>query len=309
MRPAIISEESLTVVVDGKPYTIPSNHRNFDKVKKGVFTLSDQALLAMLSKEAEVKKNFRKMKAGTVEVKDGEVYFNGEVLHNSITRRLLQMLDDGIDIKPIRRFLERVMENPSAHSVAELYTFLEKNKIPLTDDGCFLGYKYVNADYTDVYSSKIDNRVGAKIPRLKRNQVNDDWRVKCSSGYHVGSYEYAWDGPGRRRMIVKVDPADVVAVSVNENKCRVCWYEVVSELEDKRTALDDLYDDRFGGEYNDDEDYDEDDYEDDYDDGEEDYDYDNTTPTMEEIENAAYREFLSRKAANQKRGPGGKFSK
>lgn len=303
MRPAIISEESLTVVVNGKPYTVPSTHKSFDKIKKGVFTLSDKALLAFLSKEEEVKTKFKKMKSGTVDIRDGSVYFNDELLHNSITRRMLQMLDEGIDIKPIRRFLERIMENPSAHSVAELYTFLEKNKIPLTEDGCFLGYKYVNNDYTDVYTSKVDNKVGAKIPRLKRNQVDDDWRKKCSSGYHVGSYEYAWDGPGRRRMIVKVDPADVVAVSANENKCRVCWYEVVAELEDKKTALDDLYDNRFGGEHEE-EDYDEDDFEDDYD--EEDYD-DDEYGDGESVDE--YKAFLSRKASNQKRGPGGKFSK
>jgi hypothetical protein len=101
--------------------------------------------------------------------------------------------------------------------------------MPITDDGCFLGYKGVTNDYKDVHSGRFDNSVGA-INEMPRNKVCDDFRQGCSYGFHVGSLEYAtrW---GPKTVIVKVNPKDVVSVPEDSNwqKLRTAKYEVVAK--------------------------------------------------------------------------------
>lgn len=265
MRPVIFQETKLTVIVNGKPFTVAKEHENYQEIRNSVQLASDDDLMKLIYPKATAVaaslNTARPIKGGKVEVYDGNVWFKGSALHNVMVNRILGMHAEGLDIKPICFCLENLMQNPSAHSVADCYLFLEHNNLPLTPDGHFLAYKYVNEDYTDCHTSKIRNKVG-DTPEVERNTVDDDWRKLCSSGLHVGSYEYAFDGPGRRRMVVKVNPRDVVAVVAHENKARVCKYEVVAELEDKKEKLPDYvhsYDDP-----EDDDDYDDDDY-DDYD--------------------------------------------
>jgi hypothetical protein len=61
---------------------------------------------------------------------------------------------------------------------------------------------------------------------MPRNEVDEDWGVDCSQGLHVGSASYQFSGDVK--VLVKVNPKDVVSVPSNEtNKCRVCAYEIV----------------------------------------------------------------------------------
>lgn len=252
MRPVIFQETKLTVIVNGKPFTVAKEHENYRTIRDTAQStlVTDDELMKLIYPVATAVSTALDSPAGKrtdglVQVCDGNVLFNGQVLHHVIVKRILGMAAEKLDIKPICNCLTNLMQNPSAHSVADCYSFLEHNNLPLTPDGHFLAYKYVNEDYTDCHTSKIRNKVGDK-PEVERNTVDDDWRKLCSSGLHVGSYEYAFDGPGRRRMVVKVNPRDVVAVVAHENKARVCKYEVVAELEDKKEKLPDYvhsYDD------------------------------------------------------------------
>jgi hypothetical protein len=133
--------------------------------------------------------------------------------------------------------MDRLMDNPSKRAVDELYRFLEACDLPITNDGHFLAYKRVRGDFTDIHSGRFDNSVGAK-PRLRRNEVDEDSNRTCSHGLHVCSAAYLphfGSGPGNRVVVVKVDPADVVAVpqDYNNAKMRVCAYEVVEDVTDQ----------------------------------------------------------------------------
>lgn len=279
MRPVIFQSDKLTVIVNGKPETVNSSHPNYVAIRdvaQNENVCSDAELVALIHPVAEKVKAILPTKTPKgkqgVAVYDGNVWFNGEVLNHILVDRILKMNEEGLDILPVCRFLENLMQNPSANSVAETYKFMETNNLTITSDGHFLAYKYVEDDYMDCHSKTIRNMVGDK-PMVLRNTVDDDWRKLCSSGLHVGSYEYAFDGPGRRRMIVKVNPRDVVAVSGGEHKARVCLYEVVAELEDKRTKLPDYVDD-----YDPEEDEESWDHHDDYrDDEDDDYEDDDDT--------------------------------
>ena len=80
----------------------------------------------------------------------------------------------------------------------------------------------------------ISNKVG-NVVEVPRNTVDDNWRLDCSSGLHVGSIEYVRNfcaNDQNRVVIVKVNPADVVAVPEYEcTKLRTCKYEVVGEYD------------------------------------------------------------------------------
>jgi hypothetical protein len=225
--PYILTDNSLTAILNGTPYTIQSSHENWanviEAIKQGV---SEDELLDLIDTASVVSD----WSEGSVEVIDGHVYFNGEVVHGTIVDKILAFIKDGISPTPLVKFLTRLMQNPSRRSVTELYSFLEHGNMPITPDGHFLGYKSVRSDWTDHYSGKFSNKVG-EILEMPRNSVCDDANRGCSYGFHVGSLEYAtnFGGNDRKVVIVKVDPADVVSVphDCDFQKMRTSRYEVV----------------------------------------------------------------------------------
>ena len=124
--------------------------------------------------------------------------------------------------------------------------------MPILPDGRMLGYKRVREDYLDFFSGTVpyiplhvkypelvDNpmelmrRRGHRI-RMKRWQCDDDRRNLCSTGYHVGNYEYVrgfYSGEGHI-VAVAFDPADIVCVpqDARADKIRVCRLEVRHEI-------------------------------------------------------------------------------
>ena len=170
-----------------------------------------------------------------VAIEGGAVTFKGKAVDNTLTARMLRQLREGFDLKPMARFLENLMQNPSYRAVQDLYSFLEYGKMPITEDGCFLAYKKVRADYKDIRTGTIDNSVG-QVVSMMRNGVDEDPNRTCSYGLHVCSFEYLphyASAPDDRVVIPKVNPRDVVAIpkDYNNTKMRVSRYEVVGELE------------------------------------------------------------------------------
>lgn len=225
--PFILTDNSLTAILEGTPYTIQNSHENWttiiDALKNGA---SEEELLNLIDTATAVGD----WSEGKVEVIDGHVYFNGEVVHGTIVDKILSFIKDGISPSPLVKFLENLMQNPSRRSVNELYSFLEHGNMPITPDGHFLGYKSVRSDWTDHHTGKFSNKIG-EVLAMPRNSVCDDANLGCSYGFHVGSLEYAtnFGGSDRKVVIVKVNPADVVSVphDCNFQKMRTSRYEVV----------------------------------------------------------------------------------
>lgn len=161
-------------------------------------------------------------------------------IHNVVVDKIFEFIDAGENAAPLINFLSKLMKNPSSSSVAELYTFLDREHLAITDDGDFVAYKSVRADYTDQYSGTILNLPGS-THKMIRSFVDDDRNVGCSFGYHVGAYEYArtFGGYDRRVMLVRVNPANVVSVPIecSFQKVRVSEYTVISEMIDQSSPL------------------------------------------------------------------------
>ena len=162
--------------------------------------------------------------------KSGHVTLDGEELGGVVVDRILGFMAEGRSVKPLAKFLIRLMANPSFNSRQQLYTFLEALNMPITERGTFLACKYVDANFQDCYTHTFDNHPG-KTVQVDRASVDDNPNNTCSKGLHVGAWEYV-QGNGSHRVLVEVDPADVVSVPTDYNgqKCRCCKYVVLSEI-------------------------------------------------------------------------------
>ena len=159
-------------------------------------------------------------------------------LHAAICNRMFDLIESGHSAAYILKFVDNMFTNPSPKSVEELYLFLDKNKLPITQDGCFLAYKRVNENWRDLYSNKIDNSIG-KTVKEDRKKVDANRNNTCSRGLHFCSFGYLSCFKGAHTILVKINPRDVVSIPTdyNNSKGRCCRYVVVKEHE-KGDAFD-----------------------------------------------------------------------
>jgi hypothetical protein len=220
-----LTNESITIIWDGKPHTVQKGAPQFLPLRMAILNEDWGAI----PKHLTVAKSLSEWAKGKFTVQGETISYAGERLPSDINQRILQMAGKGEDPMPVFLFWERLQKNPSSRSVKQLWPFLLHQGIPLTKDGCFLAYKGINQNYTDKHSGTVDNKPGV-INEMPRNKISDDPNEACHFGYHVGALEYAQTfAPGGRMVICKVDPADVVCVPYDESqrKMRVCKYEVI----------------------------------------------------------------------------------
>jgi len=169
-----------------------------------------------------------------ITLQDGNVLLEGDLLPESLGKRLLQLMEDEMPVDILVKFWRNLKDNPSFNSRKMLYAFLEHNGHPLTEDGCFIAYRGVTEDFKDVHTRTFNNTVGS-VCEISRDQVDDNPNNTCSHGLHVACYDYA-KGFGPKLIEVKVNPRDVVAVPTDYNgtKMRVSRFEVMAECENMR---------------------------------------------------------------------------
>jgi len=223
----IITPEGITVVSNGQSYTLSSTHGNYNDVLDAIRNGEDESIIVEL---LNPKVALTRYLGDRFEVGENTVKFNGEEVHGTLVRRIIDCHRDGLPTEPLLKFFENLEANPSFRAREELYDFLAHRNMPITPDGCFLAYKSVRSDFTDHHTGKFSNRVGTVL-EMERRKVDDDRDNGCSYGFHAGSLEYAttFGGGDRRVLIVKVNPADVVSVPTDCEcqKLRTCRYEVV----------------------------------------------------------------------------------
>ena len=250
--PYTLSENSLTIFWEGKPYTLRNDHPNFNLAKKAIFDARYDDLGDLL----DITKSIENFVEGDIEVKDEVVYYKGHRLHGVVVDKLIEMLRSGMkDSAPLTNFITRLQANPSANSVNELYSFLSYKSLATTPEGRVLGYKGVQGDFWSSTGNadtivvqgetnerhQILNKVGSTI-EVARRCVDDNKDNHCSFGLHVGSYDYAngWAGESGRLLLVEFDPQDAVSVPTDCDfqKLRVSKYKVISDITDTRKELD-----------------------------------------------------------------------
>lgn len=232
--PYIDTKDGVTVVLKGRPYNVSASNPRYQDVLDELDTDgSEDTILAIIDSTARKLQEKLRLAPG-MEYSGGVVLYRGEAMHNYAVDRLVGMIEGGRDYKPLAAFLAKLEANPSKRVVDHLYKFLEAGSIPLTEDGDFLAYKAVRANYMDIHSGTFSNALGA-VCEMPRNRVDEDPSRTCSNGLHVCSFAYLphFSHANGHVMIVKVSPADVVAIPAdyNDTKMRVSRYEVIGEVE------------------------------------------------------------------------------
>ena len=277
----------IVLIANGKQHQVASTNPNHAGILDALNN-EDWEKAAQLADIATAIKTYVSPASADVEVRSGGVYYKGEKLGGAVVDRILSFMQDNKPTAPLIKFVERLMANPSFGSRQRLYEFLERNKVPITERGTFLCYKAVLEDYRSKTAGRetvevsndegaswtefvghIPNNVGNWI-KVDRSKVDDNPANHCSYGLHAGGIDYVnwFGGYNDKKVIVEVDPADVVSVPPDHDcgKLRTCFYKVVCDFagEFKDTLVENAstpYAD--GG----DEDYEDDDYDNDYDNG------------------------------------------
>lgn len=237
--PYLMTDNSLTVFVNGKPYSIDHSHPNNTRIREAILARQWEALTWLV----DIPRSIVIRSQGALELRDDGIYWRGEQLHGVAIDRTLRMMDEGYDISPMLNFLEKVQQNPIESARRELFEWLEMSDMPLHADGDFLAYKMVRDDYLDLHSGTVDNSIG-KVVEMPREHVDPDRNRTCSVGLHFCSINYlsaAYNlgyGQKKRCLILKINPADVVAIpnDYSFSKGRTWRYLVFAEYEERYDA-------------------------------------------------------------------------
>lgn len=232
----LITDSNISLVFDGLPYTIPSTAPNYalmrSKIESGDYTDDDiESLLSIRHMVRSKLKDYPNVDL-YIDVDKQEIYYNNKVrLPEVLEKKLLYGLEKGHSIGAFVAFVDNLMQNPSEVAVKELYLFLEKGNMPLTEDGHFLAYKKIRSNYTDSYTGKMDNSVGSR-PSIPRSECDPNRNNTCSKGLHFCSWDYLKSMSGQRIVILKINPKDVVSIpsDYQNTKGRACEYEIVGEI-------------------------------------------------------------------------------
>lgn len=237
MNSYMMSDNFITVVIDNSNvYQVIKGSPQYDKVRSALKEGDWELVKNVVSLGTFIPK----FTHGNISVSEDTVLYKERKINGSVVEHLLQMMAEGFDYKPLVRFLDKLYKNPNETAIESLYDFIKHHGITLAEDGDILLYKSLRPDWTDHYSGKILNKIGS-YHRMERSEVNNNGDLCASTGYHAGSIHYVeefYKGEHNKRVIVKVNPEDVVIVPRKENnKIRVCAYTVVGEYRGKMKSV------------------------------------------------------------------------
>lgn len=227
----ILGSDSLTVFVDGASYTINKQAKTYELVLQAVRSKDINAVRSAVNIKETIVSSLNSASTD-VRIDGASIFYKDREVTGLIASRVFEVIRLGLDVQPMVKFIDNLMQNPSKRAVDELFGFLEACTLPITPDGHFLAYKRVREDYLDCHSGTMDNSIG-NVLEMDRNAVDDDKNRTCSAGLHFCSFDYLKSFHGERIVIVKINPKDVVAIPAdyNNSKGRTCRYEVVGESE------------------------------------------------------------------------------
>lgn len=225
----------------------PEGHVNFDKIIAALEAdPTDTSVMELFEVAPGVTEKFEGL-SERISVRNGTLFLDGAVTDNVLSQQIVRFLYDGVDdFKPLVKFYENILANPNEHSRTQLFSWLNQHKFVIDEDGYLIGYKAVyrtategvyranNRGYAVVDGVEYTNEytpyhVGAVVT-MPRHMVNHNPSEGCSTGLHVGTFNYAssfiYDGATMR---VKVNPRDVVSVPTHCDwaKVRCCRLEVI----------------------------------------------------------------------------------
>jgi len=232
--PYTLSNDFIALTINNKPFVIMSSDNRFNTVKEFIKARDWEAV----ERSVDLPKAIEKFSVGNVKVYAGTVTYKNKPVNNTIVNKILEFVKEGFPFEPLANFLNNLMQNPNENSVKQLYSYIERYKLPITNDGMFLAMKSVTRDYLDHHTKTIDNSVG-KAPSMPRAECNENENVACARSFHAGNWDYVRSFSSGRVVLVEINPRDVVSCPVDSSyqKLRVCDYKVIAEIEEDNSNL------------------------------------------------------------------------
>ncbi len=246
---------SIIVFHDGKTHIMgkenPSLLNVMDALRAG--QMEDAEVVAMFNVERALSRRFERL-SERVTINAGRIFFDGDEIKSTLVDTIVTLHEQsatqtGADWMPLVRFLEKVVLNPNEHSRENLYRWLAKNEFGIHEDGDFVAYKGLDQGMVssssgtawvngEVHRGKIPNAIGT-IVEMPRSDVVHDPRIACSTGLHAGTWSYARSFSSGPKVMVKINPRDVVSVptDASDQKLRVCRYKVMEVVTGPLTSV------------------------------------------------------------------------
>lgn len=147
----------------------------------------------------------------------------------------------------VENFLKRIAPviSKRGHSIDDLLRFMQRNDMPIADDGTLVAFKTLNRRgshkgvYQDIHSGNVVQRVGSKV-FMAESMVDPNRRNDCSNGLHVARRAYVggFRSQSGVMVLIKVAPEDAIAVpQYDGNKMRVCGYHIVADVPESDQSL------------------------------------------------------------------------
>jgi hypothetical protein len=248
-------DSGVTVYLNGKASAVSDTHPQYNVIIQALESKDFALAVNLMSVVETINKAVRQSgNESRIFVDSGKVMYrdlkHGKVteLEGPLVNRILNAISKGLTaetIQPLVKFLDNVMKNKLKDIRKELYLFMMSGKMPITNDGHFLAYKKVRADFFDIFTGKFDNSPG-KYVTMPQADVDTDRDRTCSHGLHFCTHDYLGSYGSTNAckvVIVKVNPRHVFAIpsDYNNAKGRCSEYFVVGEVTGEGQAfVDDM---------------------------------------------------------------------
>src|SRR5574343_220261 len=236
---SIYREDELIVALNGVPYVISIDDPRYDNIYEALEEKDEAALIDLLNNKRRFSTLVNTLAEEGIEEHYGSYSYKGNPINMDLADYLRAALDSN-NVLPIIKFIQRLFKNPSQDTRDRLFTFMEKNKMPIDENGHFLAFKGVAANYYDKHTGTVYNGPGVTVPLMEWDEVDTNPNNTCSRGYHACSKDYldGWVHAGDRVVSVSIDPADVASIPVDYDgaKLRCRQYTVLADITDQYMA-------------------------------------------------------------------------
>jgi hypothetical protein len=215
----ILTADGLTFMNNATPFSVANDHPKFTKlvelIRKGV--LGEDGVTYVPATGDDLQNTYEEERraiqaaihaadgqlSDSLTIQDGILRYKGTALDTYVAKKLIEMAREGfVTNNPLVPFIEKLMQNPSRRAVQDLYQFLEFGKNSLTEDGCFIAYKAVRQNWTDIHSGTFDNSIG-QVVEVARNEVDEDVSAAlraCRRPHHHGEGQSGGCGRNSPRL-------------------------------------------------------------------------------------------------------------
>jgi len=229
------SLKEVVLFIKGKTFKVASGSAEFEEVKTILNTpnANEEDMLKVVDNTSKAIKAMSFDKRFKI-VNGDEVYFKDVQIPVDCAAHAIELHKQGVLDSTFVSFIENLMMNPNKEAIKDLYSFILKGKMPITEGGYFCAYRVCTNDFKDCHSGTFDNSIGATV-KMDRSKCDSNRNQTCSTGLHFCSESYvsSFRSGNNRLLMVKINPMDVVAIpnDYNDAKGRCCEFYVVKEIE------------------------------------------------------------------------------